>query len=514
MITLLFMGARALAGAVPEVDLQRWSMPADSQGAFWTRDASAAPLGWATGGLAVGWQHEPLVYRYGDGREEVLIQQATQVSLVGAVSFGRVMAGVDLPAMLGVRGDDLSAPPALGDVSVEARLSLLDPQARAGLALLGQVWVPTTSGELTPWASEQSRAQVGLAGHRDLGDLRMALNLGTRLQPRAAYGDQVLDDALDLRAGAVWRPIEALSLSGDLTALLSYAEPSLLDGGSPVEALLGVSTWFGDGWTAGVAAGAGLNDGIGAPQARLIASVRYTPKRVWDAPSEAVAVEPLASLPPPPPPPVVAPAPPPAPPAIGVIEVRVTGPDHEPIEATWTADGAPRSTLRGGVGQIELPAGAHSLEVSAPGFVAASFQIEVQAGGQELLNLSLRPAAVTITRERLVITERIYFDTNRATLRPVSLAVLDEVAEVLMAHPEIQRLRVEGHTDAQGPDLVNLRLSELRAAAVRDYLVSRGVAAERLSAVGYGETRPLEGAATPDSELNRRVEFVIERWTS
>jgi outer membrane protein OmpA-like peptidoglycan-associated protein len=69
---------------------------------------------------------------------------------------------------------------------------------------------------------------------------------------------------------------------------------------------------------------------------------------------------------------------------------------------------------------------------------------------------------------------------------------------------------VEGHTDSQGSDDLNLKLSEDRAAAVRDYLVSRGVAADRLSAVGVGEKRPIADNTSAEGRANnRRVEIVI-----
>lgn len=104
----------------------------------------------------------------------------------------------------------------------------------------------------------------------------------------------------------------------------------------------------------------------------------------------------------------------------------------------------------------------------------------------------------------------ILFDSDAATIRAESRVVLDEVAQLLAAEPS-WKLLIEGHTDAQGEEAHNQRLSEARAAAVRDALVGRGVTAARLRAVGFGESRPAGDNATEVGRAqNRRVELVRE----
>jgi outer membrane protein OmpA-like peptidoglycan-associated protein len=84
---------------------------------------------------------------------------------------------------------------------------------------------------------------------------------------------------------------------------------------------------------------------------------------------------------------------------------------------------------------------------------------------------------------------------------------------VLKNHPEIVKLRVEGHTDSQGSSSSNLTLSQARAQAVLTYLTNAGVPADRLSSEGYGEDRPLDKRETRAAwEKNRRVELMVERW--
>ncbi|MGB5694408.1 MAG: OmpA family protein [Polyangiales bacterium] len=119
---------------------------------------------------------------------------------------------------------------------------------------------------------------------------------------------------------------------------------------------------------------------------------------------------------------------------------------------------------------------------------------------------------VVIEESRLEILDKIYFNVDSATIQKRSYPVLDNVAEVLDAHPEISLVRVEGHTDSTGSDGYNLRLSQRRAASVVRYLVERGgVSKDRLVAEGFGETRPLVPDAKTKAQLaqNRRVEFHI-----
>ncbi len=116
---------------------------------------------------------------------------------------------------------------------------------------------------------------------------------------------------------------------------------------------------------------------------------------------------------------------------------------------------------------------------------------------------------VELKKDKIEIKQKVYFDTAKWTIKPVSYPLLNEVAQVLKDHPTI-KIRIEGHTDSRGRDAYNLRLSQKRAEAVRDYLIQQGIDPSRLEAVGFGETRPIASNATAvGREANRRVEFVI-----
>ena len=114
---------------------------------------------------------------------------------------------------------------------------------------------------------------------------------------------------------------------------------------------------------------------------------------------------------------------------------------------------------------------------------------------------------VEVTSTGIVIHQQIFFEFNRAVIRPQSFPILDTVAQVLRDFPDIT-IEVQGHTDSRGNDAFNMRLSQQRADAVRQYLVNQGIASARLTSQGYGETMPIESNATTEGRaLNRRVEF-------
>ena len=117
---------------------------------------------------------------------------------------------------------------------------------------------------------------------------------------------------------------------------------------------------------------------------------------------------------------------------------------------------------------------------------------------------------VVVEAERIQILDKIYFDYNKATIKAVSFSLLDEIAAVIRANPQIKRIRIEGHTDSDGSDVYNLKLSQSRAESVRASLIERGVEDGRLLAVGFGEQQPVAPNTTEDDKArNRRVEFII-----
>ena len=117
---------------------------------------------------------------------------------------------------------------------------------------------------------------------------------------------------------------------------------------------------------------------------------------------------------------------------------------------------------------------------------------------------------VYVTREKIVITEKIFFEFNKAKILPASDPLLDNVATVLNKFPQVKKIRIEGHTDDVGTDAQNQVLSEKRAKAVYDAMVKRKVDAGRLESKGFGKSVPLVKENTDAArDQNRRVEFIV-----
>lgn len=162
-----------------------------------------------------------------------------------------------------------------------------------------------------------------------------------------------------------------------------------------------------------------------------------------------------------------------------------------------------------GTYKIVLPRGkAYQFLAEKDGFYSLSENIDIKNLDkyQEIeRNLYLSPIEVGATAR----LNNIFFETNKATLKEESFSELNRLADLLTKTASI-KIEVSGHTDATGTDAVNLPLSANRAKAVSDYLVSKGIAANRLLSKGYGKTKPMASNDTEEGkQLNRRVEFTI-----
>lgn len=110
--------------------------------------------------------------------------------------------------------------------------------------------------------------------------------------------------------------------------------------------------------------------------------------------------------------------------------------------------------------------------------------------------------------ERIVL-RGVNFEFDRAQIRPDAEVILDEAARILEDRPDV-RVRIEGHTDAVGPESYNQRLSERRAEAVQRYFVEQGLDPQRFETVGLGESEPVAPNDTREGRaLNRRVELEV-----
>ncbi len=127
--------------------------------------------------------------------------------------------------------------------------------------------------------------------------------------------------------------------------------------------------------------------------------------------------------------------------------------------------------------------------------------------------LPIEPLKAELKGDAIELAEKVQFETGSSTLLSASNDLLDQVAKILTDHPEITKVRIEGHTDSVGSNSKNQKLSQERATAVRAYLEGAGIAGDRMLAKGFGEAKPIADNKTPEGrDQNRRVEItVLER---
>jgi OmpA-OmpF porin, OOP family len=121
------------------------------------------------------------------------------------------------------------------------------------------------------------------------------------------------------------------------------------------------------------------------------------------------------------------------------------------------------------------------------------------------------PPKAEIKGKKIELNENVEFKTGSHELANATDPVLEEVVQILKTHPEVIRIRIEGHTDTVGTAKYNQKLSDRRANTVREYLISHGVETSRLTSKGFGMTRPIATNKTGDGRAqNRRVEIRIQ----
>ncbi len=158
---------------------------------------------------------------------------------------------------------------------------------------------------------------------------------------------------------------------------------------------------------------------------------------------------------------------------------------------------------------IELPAGdVYDIRIMSIGDELEYNTLEIPALKEgeryEMMELEIMYEAATN-----YTLDNLQFDTGKSTLKTVSFPILDNVAELMLLKPAM-KIEIAGHTDSDGDDAANLVLSQQRADAVKQYLVKKGIAANRMTAKGYGESHPTaDNATATGKQQNRRTEIRI-----
>jgi outer membrane protein OmpA-like peptidoglycan-associated protein len=162
----------------------------------------------------------------------------------------------------------------------------------------------------------------------------------------------------------------------------------------------------------------------------------------------------------------------------------------------------------------DVAPGAAQVVVDADGYLALTenLDVKVRVDNNADILLKKRPknANVTVGKGEIFIKQQIQFAIDSATILPESNGLLNEIADALVKNPRIKRVEVQGHTDNTGTPDHNKQLSNDRASAVVSWLASHGVAADRMTPVGYGQSKPLVPNVTAGNRAkNRRVQFII-----
>ena len=171
--------------------------------------------------------------------------------------------------------------------------------------------------------------------------------------------------------------------------------------------------------------------------------------------------------------------------------------------------------------KLDTAAASYSLVADRPGYFTARNSLSTigrkpaQDALPDPMNDIKVPVTLTLTKivkNKAIVVDNIFYDYDKADIRPDAALELDKLVETLNDNPKIT-IELSSHTDARGKDAYNLALSQRRAESAVAYIVSKGVDKARITAKGYGETRPVLKDAKTEEEYqrNRRTEFKVTK---
>ncbi len=539
-------------------DVQQFQPMPNIQGNFFdTASADVAPhLGWS-GMVLFNYNNDPLVRRDEDDEaiESLIEHQGTAHLLLSIGIIERVELGVDLPLVVMQSGAQHDAPAlspgdggfAIGDLRLVPKVQLFSTRDHVeengvAMALLVDSHLPTGNSDVLQGGD--FRIGPRLAFDAVVGGPRIGLNVGYLYRDEEAVENLAVRDTLSWNVGIEVPVIDELRLTGEVFGRLTPGADEIRRVESPTEALAGVK-FVHNGLQIVGGGGAGLINGYGTPDARAFVGVG------WATPH------------PPAEEPEVTPEPEPEPePECRPETVAEQCPD---VPASSCEDGALRTyTAACEEGECayhssDEPCGEGTRCEEDDGVAACVAIPDCEADGdctdepdptciddvltthagqcvdgschyepvetpcdeEQECGLSAGiPACVEATdlvevdeeRDRIDISEVVYFEVNADDVAGRSYNLLNQVATVLTNHPELVLIRIEGHTDSTGARDYNVDLSQRRAESVRQYLIDQGVDSDRLRAVGLGPDEPVADNDTESGRAeNRRVEFHIEQ---
>jgi len=433
-------------------------------------------LGWSLG-LFLNYADDPIVLRDSSGDVATKpLHTAITTDLTASLGlFGRAELGIGVPLHLVYDGDAYTAGTArldanagIGDLRLVPKFALLrrgDLDRHLLLSVAVPVSLPTGDDEAVRGAGGVGvTPELLVAGH--LGKLGLGFDVGYRWRSQhpadLPWGNEV-----------TLGPWVSYGITNELTLRIEgYAEKavgshSAIASGAdfPFEVLGGVDYALGD-WDIYAGASRGITDGIGDPSLRIIGGVRYR----QDAPRHEGFEDSDGD-------------------GIPDKDDRCRN-EPEDVDGFEDSDGCPdRDNDQDGIPDIDDECPDLKGDLAHDGCPANTF-VKIEDG-------------------KVYIFGKVQFAVNSSRIDIRSEQLLDQIAQALNANRGIG-VRIEGYTDNVGDPGFNQRLSEERAASVRDALIKRGVNGDRLTTAGFGEERPIAPNQSPGGRArNRRVEFII-----
>ena len=137
-------------------------------------------------------------------------------------------------------------------------------------------------------------------------------------------------------------------------------------------------------------------------------------------------------------------------------------------------------------------------------------EVTIEVDKKQEFNITLKSTKAKVGEGKIEFEGAIHFKVGSSEILKKSYPLLKDIGDIMHDHPEVLKIRVEGHTDNKGNDKKNKELSQVRAEAVVAYLVDHGVEASRMVAQGFGEEKPIADNKTKEGrEENRRVEIHV-----
>lgn len=560
MLSLLLLLAARPALAVDADTFDATGSTFDEQGGLQIIAPTVGYPSDAFGGLMLVYAHDPVVQVFSDGSKTVIVGTQFASHVMGGYTIGGIArVDVDVPIYPFVGGPNQSYNGvAMGDIKLQGVIRVVDAAKNGlGLALVPQFTMPTGSEAKYSGSGSVSGGLTAAGGFRPTDKFYVDGNLGISATKGSDLGEYTLGSGLTGGLGAGVKVADPLLVGLELDGMIGLAGGVGPYNKNPIEAHVYGTYGTGSGIVATLGFGTGLVAGVGAPDIRVIGGVGYHfpgKEPIKDKDADGILDDTDACID------IAEDAdkfqdedgcPDPDNDKDGVLDTKDACPNNpEDADGFSDEDGCPdpdndkdglpdaKDQCPNDPGTVET-GGCPDRDKDTVADIKDQCPDEpgpVNTGGcpdrdtdqvpdrrdkcpdqpkdprEDPARSDGCPKRVIVTAGKIEVLDKVYFDTGKTTIKKQSYGLLDMVAKTLNDNPDLTKIEVQGHTDSDGNDEANLKLSQGRAEAVMKYLVTTGkVDAGRLTAVGYGETKPIDTNATTEGKgNNRRVEFLIK----